>query len=401
MKILLVSTELTQPGRPHGGLANSVGRLAESLVERGHQVRLLCYGESQHAEWRGRVFTEWIPVPCPRWSLALNYASLLQFATVFTAMLRARAIALRVEELGAQGEVEIVHFPNLEGIGLFLPKKLPKICRISSDTLLWKRMGGMDGVSYWRLWQRSLIEQRALARAERIYAPSQRLAAVVEGHRRRHVEVIPPPFFPDETEDDMPVEDGGVEREPFLLFVGTLNRLKGIEEIGASLSTILSWRPDLHFVFAGPEGPGAPRSTWSDWLRECAGEHADRLRFPGSLPHSRLYSLYRKARVVVLPSRVDNLPNTLLEALYHGAIVVGSRGASFDEVIRDGINGFLCESANPASLIKAVRKALVLDETRRAGLQANARETLKEYSPGSVLPHLEKLFAESTREIKP
>ena len=42
-----------------------------------------------------------------------------------------------------------------------------------------------------------------------------------------------------------------------------------------------------------------------------------------------------------LPSKVDNLPNTCLEAMALKRVVIGSRtAASFDQLISDGVNGF-------------------------------------------------------------
>jgi len=394
MKILLLSTELTTPDRPQGGLANSVERLARALAERGHETRTLSYGEQHHSEWRGKVLTEWVPVPCPRWRLALNYATFLRFATIHTALIRARALARRARELQALGKVDLVHYANLNGIGLCLPRTLPTICRISSDTLLWKQMGAFESVSEHRLRQRAFLERRSLLRARTIYAPSQRLAVVAQKECGRKIDVIPTPIFA-ETDSRRENPESGKQKKPFLLFVGALNALKGIEEIGAILPGLLGRKRELRFIFAGPEGSRVSGPSWKNWLRNCAREDSDRLVFPGPVSHEELYPLYRQAEAVVLPSRVDNLPNTMLEAMYHGGIVIGTRNASFDEVISDGENGFLCKSENPASLLEAIDRVLNLEDRAREKVREKAQTRMKSYSPKEILPHLEKLFLDA------
>jgi glycosyltransferase involved in cell wall biosynthesis len=46
---------------------------------------------------------------------------------------------------------------------------------------------------------------------------------------------------------------------------------------------------------------------------------------------------------VVTPSRVDNCPNTCLEAQALGKIVIGTRQSSLEELVDHGVTGFLAE----------------------------------------------------------
>ncbi len=71
---------------------------------------------------------------------------------------------------------------------------------------------------------------------------------------------------------------------------------------------------------------------------------ASRLVLIDNLPHRQLYPIIAAARLVVLPSLVDNLPNACLEAMGLGTAVIGTTGASFEELITDGVNGFLVPS---------------------------------------------------------
>jgi glycosyltransferase involved in cell wall biosynthesis len=72
------------------------------------------------------------------------------------------------------------------------------------------------------------------------------------------------------------------------------------------------------------------------------------------MPKPELYALLARAEAAVLPSLVDNLPNTVIESLLLGIPVIGTRGASIDELVRDGINGELVERGDAPALANAL-----------------------------------------------
>jgi glycosyltransferase involved in cell wall biosynthesis len=87
------------------------------------------------------------------------------------------------------------------------------------------------------------------------------------------------------------------------------------------------------------------------------GEQAGQVRWLGYLPKPQLYRVLKQAEAVVIPSRVDNLPNTLIESLLLNVPVIGSRGASIDELIEPGISGELVPIGDSAALAQAMLKA--------------------------------------------
>jgi glycosyltransferase involved in cell wall biosynthesis len=56
----------------------------------------------------------------------------------------------------------------------------------------------------------------------------------------------------------------------------------------------------------------------------------------------------------VLPSLVDNLPNTVIESLLLRLPVIGTMGASIDELVVDGISGSLIPIGDQDALANAL-----------------------------------------------
>ena len=69
------------------------------------------------------------------------------------------------------------------------------------------------------------------------------------------------------------------------------------------------------------------------------------------------------------------MPRTLLEACSMELPVVTTNVPGCNEVIEDGINGFLCEPKNPASLMSALEKLIKMSPEDR--LQMGKRGRLK------------------------
>src|SRR4029078_1183319 len=100
----------------------------------------------------------------------------------------------------------------------------------------------------------------------------------------------------------------------------------------------IAWKsvPDLTMVWTGRYS----ESEMQHW-RSLWGKKSEQILVTGPVRRAELQVILRKAECSVLPSQVDNLPNTVIESLMNGIPVIGTRGASVDELVEDGVNGHL------------------------------------------------------------
>ena len=127
-------------------------------------------------------------------------------------------------------------------------------------------------------------------------------------------------------------------------------------------------------------------------MRQKLGENQHRMLYLGVLNQQQLYPIIRHAEAVLIPSLVDNLPNTCLEALALDKIVVGTYGTSLEQMIDDGENGFLTEPGNAESLLQAVRKALKMTEQEKKEMVRKNRQRIKKYEPDAAVKKLERYY---------
>jgi len=86
------------------------------------------------------------------------------------------------------------------------------------------------------------------------------------------------------------------------------------------------------------------------------GEYRSNVLALHPLPKPLLYGVLKGARAAILPSLADNLPNASIESLQHGVPIIGSNGASLDEIVEVGVTGELAELGNIQELSDLIVK---------------------------------------------
>jgi len=157
--------------------------------------------------------------------------------------------------------------------------------------------------------------------------------------------------------------------------------LEPIYDVAAALHALQILRRTLPQVRMTVAGSGPEREQ----LERLASELgvADAVEFCGRVERDVMASLYRDADVVVNPSLVDNMPNSVLEALASGVPVVSTNVGGIPCIVRDGATALLVPPGAPAELAAAVRRVLE-DATLAAELRQNGLRDVRQYAWSQV-----------------
>ena len=98
-----------------------------------------------------------------------------------------------------------------------------------------------------------------------------------------------------------------------------------------------------------------------------------------------------EAKAFVLPSRVEGMPQALIEAMAREKIVVASNSQAIRDIIKDNHNGYLFEFDNPEDLARVIQKATSKFHQK---IRLAARKKVELFSWDRVIKSLEKVLNE-------
>lgn len=189
-----------------------------------------------------------------------------------------------------------------------------------------------------------------LARMGAVVAPSHAMARFLAAHGmpRDRLHVIPHGI---DVRRDEPPPAG----DPHVIAsVTKLEHWKGVDVlVEAAARSDRPFRLELY-------GDGTERTA----LQRRAAELGVDVGFNGVVGDVR--DRLERADVFVLPSRGENLPLSILEAMAAALPVVASRVGGIPELVEDGVTGTLVEPDDPDGLARALAALLADDDARRA-----------------------------------
>jgi glycosyltransferase involved in cell wall biosynthesis len=219
---------------------------------------------------------------------------------------------------------------------------------------------------------RALPVSRHLQEAIRSYgidAPSEVVPNVVDTSL----------FFP-------PATNHRERAERRLLFVGNLepSQHKGFPTLLRALERLNGRRHDwrLDAIGDGPERTAYEESTVKLNLQE-------HVQFLGAQPKPVIAEMMREADLFVLPSRFDNLPCVVVEALASGLPVVSTTVGGIPELVDDR-SGMLVPPDDPVALARGLED--MLDDLKAFDRRAIGAAARDRYSYGVVGEQLSRIY---------
>jgi glycosyltransferase involved in cell wall biosynthesis len=214
---------------------------------------------------------------------------------------------------------------------------------------------------YWRakvrlaLWQADrclTVSEHSRRSIERVYGfPSGRLDVAYEAAAA----VFQPTFEP---------------REDFILYAGGISPNKNLQTLLEAFAGLAQCRGGMRLVLAGDYLGDRFQSSYDDligWIADLDLQQS--VHLAGRVSDEELASLYRRARLLAMPSFDEGFGLPAIEAMACGAPVVVSSGNSLEEVV--GEAGLVVDPYDTRALRDAMARILG-DDALAADLSAKA-----------------------------
>lgn len=236
-----------------------------------------------------------------------------------------------------------------------------------------------------QLWRNTGLLRGCAHHIDRFLMPSR---FALERHRADGLDApmqclphfVPPPAIAEEARS--------VDEPPYFLFVGRLEKLKGVQDLIPLFRNY--GQAELRIVGSGGFEPA---------LRaQAAG--SDHVRFLGAVHPTKLAELYRRAVAVLVPSLCyETFGLTAAEALSHGTPVVVRHIGALPEIVEQSRAGFTFTTADEChtALERLRTDPQLRAELGRRGQAATARL----WSPEAHLEQYLGLVTELLRHVDP
>src|SRR5216683_2776726 len=151
---------------------------------------------------------------------------------------------------------------------------------------------------------------------------------------------------------------------------------QAIQELLAAIPRVLEAAPNARFVLAGGPPPLSGPEVAAQWLTAELEPYLGRIHFTGWLSPSELYSWYRAADILVVPSRYEPFGMVILEGMLHGLPIVASNVGGPAEILEHGRTGLLFTPRDALGLAEALI-ALVRDGDLRRDMGRAGAERVR------------------------
>ena len=362
MKIALVSPyDFAYPG----GVTAHISHLAEQFTRWGHRVKIMAPSSTPNNNLSQDFITFGRAVPIPSGgSIARISLSVWQRP--------------KIKALLQQEAFDIVHIH--EPLAPFLPLSVLQL----SKSVNVGTFHAFHGSGKLYMVSKHLLK-RWFRRLDGRIAVSQPALQFISRHFPGEYHVIPNGIDVDHfSPEKLPLpefKDGKIN----LLFVGRLEKRKGLKYLLAAFSC-LKWEwPNLRLIVVGP---GNLDEASYGVLSE---RNVQDVVFVGPVPYAELPRYYSTADIFCAPAvGKESFGIVLLEAMAAGKPIVASNNEGYSRVITDGHDGLLVEAKSEEAMAQALA-TLIADPDLRNEMGMRGRHKVEEFRwervAGMVMEH--------------
>lgn len=175
--------------------------------------------------------------------------------------------------------------------------------------------------------------------------------------------------------------------DKFVLFIGRLVFYKNLEVIILAFRLVLEDVPAAKFFIIG-DGP--MRSKWEELV--ISYRLSQNVIFLGHVSTEKKNEMLKKCSALVFPSTHEGFGLVVLESFQMGKPVLAASVRPLDEIIRDGVDGYLIPPDRPKKWAEKIIE-LLNRTTLSKDMGSRGREkTLFEYNVSRIADDMEKLY---------
>ncbi|MEZ5534176.1 MAG: glycosyltransferase family 4 protein [Thiolinea sp.] len=350
-----------------GGIETYTVELGKRLVSAGHEVIVYCIRTKQHPRpfyHKGILF---YPLP------TIRHKYFEKIVLVFIASLHQFKIP----------NIDIVHYHAVgPSIFSFIPRLLGRHTIFQSHGHEWER-------SSWNFIAKTffhIAEKLTFIFANDSSAVSKNLKNYYEKKYHKTVTYIPSGITPRNALTAQKILRHNIKSNEYFLYVGRLSAEKNIEELITAYQNLKN--SQIKLVIVGKERP--EDAEYVERLKKLSANNPNIL-FVGPAYDDELIEWYSNALAYILPSKIEGLPITLLEAMSFSCCCIASDIPANQEAL--DAKGLTYPLGNPLALQQQLEFVMNHSTTRHAIGKKLLAHVYENYTWSSISEAFIKLYS--------
>lgn len=386
MNICLLSGEYP-PETGWGGIGTYTYNLAHGLTKLGHGVYVISSNLSDSREYMDKE---------------VHVYRIKSFKTgILGAIHYDFNVWKKIIKLIKDHDINFIEAPALfgESLGFSFTKIRPLVISLHTPSFIYNQLMNQTGLKAWR-WQQ--LEKFCLMRADRIISSTWANAELIcEYYKmdRSKVRIVPHGINPmkyHRVKSNLREKLNLVDKK-IVLFIGRMERRKGVHVLVDSISQVVKRIPNAYFIFVGRDTKTAPSGrSFKEYIYEKTRENGclDHVRVVGHVGEKELVEHYSLCDVFVAPSLYESFGLVYLEAMACSKPVIGTSVGGIPEVIANKKTGIIVPPGDNKALGEAIT-TLLADDRKRKEMGLNARrEVEKSFTDVSMAEKTLEVFRE-------
>lgn len=373
----------TYPPVQYDGVARLTNLMARGLFERGHAVHVVTRGEREQIVFYDGAYVHRI---VPTEERYMRYRSQIN---LFHALNYSHAVHDCVKQLMLNDGIQIVDSPlwQFEGLVTLQSARLPVVVRLVTGL---RQLNEIHSHRADEMVAMENLEQQLLQSAAHLmpntratWATIQKAYAVA---RDAPCTLVPYGIVPVPEEATRPFDPARPPKEWTVLFVGRLEKRKGILDLFQAIPRVLAQYPRTRFIIVGADNSQhdgfhlQTGTTYTEYFARHFQRYVAQVEFKGAINDDELQKLYAACDLFVAPSLYESFGLIYLEAMNYAKPVIGCRAGGIPEVVMDGVTGKLVEPEAPAQLAEAIISALSTPKQLREWGLAGRERLLRDFT---------------------
>jgi glycosyltransferase involved in cell wall biosynthesis len=371
MKIAFLTPEYPHPKTgSSGGIGTSIKNLAIGLLAQGCSVRVLVYGQKEEGVFEDN-------------GIVIQQIRNVKFKGLSWWLTRKKLERI-INELYANKAIDLVEAPDWTGITSFVqPQKCPIVIRLNGSDTYFCHLDQRPVK-----WNNKFHERRALQKADGLLSVSQFTADLTNEVFGLHKEftIIPNSIDVDLFDSNVngnSNDNSNGNGKDVILYFGSLIRKKGLLELPFVFNEVVQKNPEARLILIGKDVSdvitGNP-STWQMMQSQFTTEALRNTRYLGSVPYQEIKEHIKTASLCVFPTFAEALPVSWIEAMAMQKPIVASNIGWANEVIADGIEGFLVHPKDHKNYAERILELLANPKRQEDFGRAARKKVVEKFS---------------------